>query len=718
MVGSPGALIGSVTVVVATYRRPERLAACLDGLHFQTRPAEEVLVVLHRTDEPTARLVRTLARSWPQLRFVQVDRHGSVAAYGAGLAAAHGEIVAYIDDDAVSAVDWLERLVETFERDKRIAAVGGRDIIDNGSVPGGGGDAHQPTNAPTVGRIQWWGRMLGNHHIGAGNARDVDVLKGANMSFRRAAVVGHGFDERLLGEGAQVHSEMSICLPLRQRGLRVVYDPAIVVNHFPASRPHGDRRGDVAYRAVFASAHNEALQILDHFGPTRRVVFAVWGLLVGTSESPGLAVATRDAMARKPAAWSRFRGSQRGRAAAWKTRRTPRASEPGAPSSDGADTVSILRVADVAGSATAGMSGYMLSSAQEMERLGHRVSFWFRDQLAPAMTHSGMRRLLLPWVIAAKVIDAIHRGERFDVVEVNAASSGTYGLIARLLGTRLPASVVLSHGLDERRWDAELAHLRVYGRRPPLRSRILVPLTLLSQARLACRTAEAVLVVSSADRDYLIDRMDVRPDRVSCVFAGVSRRLFEVTRTPRRDARLLFLGGWLERKGTLELVAAWRRLAADREGVRLTIAGVGDSAQARADTKGLARVDLIEKVRRDELPGLLADHDLFVLPSWFEGMPLSMLEAAAAGLACVVCAICGNLDMFRPDDPRRDGAILIPPNDSDALYHALATLVDDGDLRFVLGTRARERAREFTWARNAERTLSAYAATLDRRVQR
>jgi glycosyltransferase involved in cell wall biosynthesis len=231
---------------------------------------------------------------------------------------------------------------------------------------------------------------------------------------------------------------------------------------------------------------------------------------------------------------------------------------------------------------------------------------------------------------------------------------------------------------------------------------------------LACRTADAVLVVSTQDRDYLIERMGVAPARVTCVYGGVSERLFDVPRTRLTCARLLFLGSWLERKGTLELIAAWRRLAADRPDVRLTIAGVGDSDQVRADTRELERVSVVEVLERDELPGLLAEHDLFVLPSWFEGMPLAMLEAAAAGLACVVCSVCGNLDMFRAQNPRQDGALLTPPNDADALYRALLTLVDDDDLRSELGARARERAREFTWARNAERTLAAYTGALTR----
>ncbi len=375
----------------------------------------------------------------------------------------------------------------------------------------------------------------------------------------------------------------------------------------------------------------------------------------------------------------------------------------------------VLRVADVPNVATAGVSGSMLSSGTEIERRGHRVSFWFREQLAPRITSPGLRRLLVPWLIVMKVIDAVRTRERFDVVEIQETRASAYALVARLAG-RLPPCALLSHGLDERCWEAERAHLRVYGRRPSLRSRILVPLTLLSQSRLALRRAEAVLVLSSADRNHVVGRLGVPPERVTCVYTGVSEPMFEVERAARADARFLFLGSWIERKGTLELVAAWRRLVAERPQVRLTIAGIGDPKPARSDTHGLPRIDLIPAVAREELPDLLAQHNVFVLPSWFEGMPLAMLEAAAAGLACVVSAVCGNLDVFRPDDPRRDGAILIPPNDADALYRALVTLADDAEMRSALGGRARERARQFSWETSAEATVTAYTSAIERRL--
>ncbi len=316
----------SVSVVVATYRRPERLAACLDSLRCQSLRADEVLVIVHDSDEPSAAVVAQLARSWRELRCLRVERRGLVPALNRGLGAAREQIVAFTDDDAVPAVDWLERIVATFEQDAAIAAVGGRDVVfENGAfveVPSGSRD---PAAGPTVGRLEWFGRTLGNHHIGFGAPRDVDMLKGVNMSFRRSAVARLGFDERLRGEGATMHSELSICLPLRRRGLRVVYDPEIVVMHFPSPRLYGVQRSDLGSEAVFSAAHNEALEILDHVGAVRRLVYDVWGTTIGNSNAPGVAVLGRDLLRRKPAAWSRFIAAQRGRAAAWKTRRTPRA---------------------------------------------------------------------------------------------------------------------------------------------------------------------------------------------------------------------------------------------------------------------------------------------------------------------------------------------------------------------------------------------------------
>jgi GT2 family glycosyltransferase len=317
----------TVSVVVSTYRRLDPLTACLDGLRSQTRPAEEVIVVAHVSDHATQRGLEPLTSSWPELRPVLVTKHGSVAAYNRGLGASRGSIIAYIDDDAVPAADWLERIVHVFGTDGRIAAVGGRDmVVVDGNVLGPRRRRFPGRRADSleVGRIQWFGRMIANHHVGEGDARDVDVLKGVNMSFVRSAVAQHGFDERLRGDGTQLHSELSICLPLRRRGLRVVYDPNIVVRHYPAPRGHGDDRTAPRLQRIADDAHNEALEVLDHLGPVQRAAFVVYGLVVGTTAAPGAAVLGRDVVTGKPAAWLRFIAAQRGIAAARRTYRTPR----------------------------------------------------------------------------------------------------------------------------------------------------------------------------------------------------------------------------------------------------------------------------------------------------------------------------------------------------------------------------------------------------------
>ena len=310
-----------MSVVVATYKRLERLSACLDGIESQTRAAEEVVVVTH-ADPESETYVQDRARNWSDLRLVRTQTPGSVVAYNAGLAAASMPLVAYIDDDAVPGLDWLERIVATFGQDQQIAAVGGRDVIVTEVTPG----RPEPLRSRPrdVGKIEWTGRMTANHHVGAGPARDVDVLKGVNMAFRRSAVADHGFDTRLRGPGAVVHSELSICLPLRQRGLRIVYDPSIVVRHYPAPRPAGDHRHSLSAEATFNAAHNEGLQIIEYLGPGRRAVFALWSLLIGSTDSPGLAVLMRDVSKRKPEPLARFVAAQRGRAEAWRSRRDKR----------------------------------------------------------------------------------------------------------------------------------------------------------------------------------------------------------------------------------------------------------------------------------------------------------------------------------------------------------------------------------------------------------
>ena len=191
----------NITVIVPTYRRPKDLSRCLEALKKQTRPADELLVVVRNTDAETWIFLETFTSETLPLRTVTVSAPGAIAAMNAGLDAASGEIVSFTDDDAAPHTDWLARIEPHFLSDSRVGGVGGRDWVYHGTdlVEGA---------KEVVGQVQWFGRVIGNHHLGVGEAREVDVLKGVNMSFRRAAMKGRHFDQHMRGTGAQVHFEL------------------------------------------------------------------------------------------------------------------------------------------------------------------------------------------------------------------------------------------------------------------------------------------------------------------------------------------------------------------------------------------------------------------------------------------------------------------------------------------------------------------------------
>jgi len=270
-----------VSVIVPTYRRPESLAVCLDALARQDRQADEILVVIRRMDQESQEVVRE--RGSP-VRLVLVDRPGVLAAMNAGVDASSGDVVCLTDDDAQPRRDWISQMLETFAADPKIGAVGGRDWVYQG-------EQLKTGSKLVVGRVSWFGRVTGNHHLGVGPARDVDVLKGVNLSVRGDLLRGMRFDERLLNEGTGAHWELGLCLTLRRMGYRVVYDPAIGVEHYPQPRVD-DSRG-LGPSQVRAAAHNETLVLLEHLPPMRRTAHLLWTTTVGTRSAPGLAQAAR-----------------------------------------------------------------------------------------------------------------------------------------------------------------------------------------------------------------------------------------------------------------------------------------------------------------------------------------------------------------------------------------------------------------------------------------
>ncbi|MFN6034351.1 MAG: glycosyltransferase family 2 protein [Dolichospermum sp.] len=268
------------TVLIPTYRRPQDLYRCLKAREQQTKPVDQAIVVIRDTDTQTQQFLTQLHHHLP-LETVTVSQPGVVAALNAGLIKVNGDILSITDDDAAPHPEWLVKINTHFLADPHIGGVGGRDWIYQGGKL-------EDKSQPVVGKLQWFGRVIGNHHLGIGAPREVDILKGVNMSFRTQAIGELRFDERMKGNGAQVHFEMSFTLTLKRAGWKMIYDPSIAVDHYPSQRFDEDQRHNFNDLALINLVHNETLILLEHLSPLRRIVFLFWSVLVGTRESLGI----------------------------------------------------------------------------------------------------------------------------------------------------------------------------------------------------------------------------------------------------------------------------------------------------------------------------------------------------------------------------------------------------------------------------------------------
>jgi glycosyltransferase involved in cell wall biosynthesis len=182
---------------------------------------------------------------------------------------------------------------------------------------------------------------------------------------------------------------------------------------------------------------------------------------------------------------------------------------------------------------------------------------------------------------------------------------------------------------------------------------------------------------------------------------------------------LVFVGTVCERKGLIELRDALVALRDEGPGPPLRVVVVGDAAQegpgvherirrayAVAD---LTEVEFLGARERSEVMELLSAGSIFCLPSHWEGFPLSVLEAMAAGMAVVATAV-GDVPMML--DHGKAG-ILVPPGDPLALARAIDLLRRDPRERALLGEAARRRAEDaFDQGRMVRRIYALYGEVL------
>lgn len=175
--------------------------------------------------------------------------------------------------------------------------------------------------------------------------------------------------------------------------------------------------------------------------------------------------------------------------------------------------------------------------------------------------------------------------------------------------------------------------------------------------------------------------------------SGVDLASYRFTPEPSGVPVILLAARLLADKGVREFVEAARLLRQRACVVRMVIVGTGDPANptsiAKEELAKWAQEGLIEQWgHRSDMPAVLASANVIVLPSYREGLPKVLAEAAACGRAVVTTDVPGCRDAIEPDST----GLLIPPRDAVALADAIALLVEDQQLRCRMGAAGRRLA--------------------------
>jgi glycosyltransferase involved in cell wall biosynthesis len=266
-------------------------------------------------------------------------------------------------------------------------------------------------------------------------------------------------------------------------------------------------------------------------------------------------------------------------------------------------------------------------------------------------------------------------GKDHDIVHIHSALAPTVtvlraGLLALAGRLRGCSVVVHAHGGNLETWLETALHRRVL--------------------QVSMLAADRVVAVWSAGERAL--RSVLPHHKVRLVDNGVDCSPYL---EPERDhdvPRVLYVGLLTPRKGVLDLIEASRILAEQGVTHELRLLGgtpdEGPDAAAPVYEAAEGVATLLGTRSRDEMPQAYAEADVFCLPSWWEAMPLSVLEAMAAGLPVVATDVGDVARLVTPDCGR-----VVPAHSPVLLADALRSLLEDPQRRRAMGEAARERAR-------------------------
>ena len=218
-------------------------------------------------------------------------------------------------------------------------------------------------------------------------------------------------------------------------------------------------------------------------------------------------------------------------------------------------------------------------------------------------------------------------------------------------------------------------------------------------------TTHHVVAVSRAVQNHLVDRHGVLLDQTTVVANGIDFRAFEGAPVPAtgpssirnklgisdRDIIVGTTARVAKQKAPEVWLSAALQVLAKHKNVHFVWAGSGPllhAMQGIVHNRGLKNIHFIGQIKN--IPQFLGEMDIYTLASRFEGLPLALLEAMGAGVACIASNVAGNPELITHEQ----SGLLVPPESSEALASAIEQLIKDKELRQQLARAGQKFVRE------------------------
>lgn len=253
---------------------------------------------------------------------------------------------------------------------------------------------------------------------------------------------------------------------------------------------------------------------------------------------------------------------------------------------------------------------------------------------------------------------------------------------------------VESHGVERRYWEAVI-NGQVPVEAPSLRTKLFYPLWRLSVCDKGLKFADKLLLINSEDENYVVKKYNHKRENIYIFKNGADSYDKQLT-SESSEFTVLFNGSWIDRKGILTLINAAKLLFSQGILLKYLLIGTGkDIKTIVSDWPEHLRkwIEVVPKFSQRDESTYLEASSLFVLPSYFEGQPLSLLQAMAAGRCCITTNCCGQKDIVRNGIT----GLLFDPGDSYQLACLIKRCYENESLMFQLGDNAKKYVQSLTW---------------------